>query len=694
MIQALLPILLLASPARAERIKLVAVAVEKIEDLARKQLYEERKAGLDQVYGIRPGSSLGGAGAFAARILKPEEVEADPLYKGVREAERARGEDAVFLRTNAKIQLYGSQAIPVSIPGPTVGLRLAGLVEVLETRVIPRDRGGAWRHAKERTILWPLEAEELKKTMRVGEDMTITGRLDRGTAVGVGFGKTLGVPKYGSIGAGVTASVGRAADEWVSVRLRKLSPTELRVFVQRGNGESFGGAVSASAGLDIYDDEWIPRSSPETADETFVGGVVLKGESFLLKRLEKLLKAELSLSWSRAERDVKTEGWGAVHLDDPAQAQALDRLFAFDMAPLRALPYAATFAADLGGGRIESDSREVTDDRTLQARLTKLRAVHSAGTSFYELRTSVDGRAPARHLMGVARSRFKGEVTDTERNESAVLWYDLDTLEPHVTMSLGPEKRLFTTTRERINDVIAAQGALGLDVRGRIDHPEPYLQLGALGNYGRTTENGKFALGPEGVRRVAAAPKEALVAAYLRADWLYERQSFPPGENFWGADAPPPWARTSEASDYRAVYDFLTVNAREVRELSQPGRQDDASSMNWLENQYRKLAPGRYLRADAERFLSAQAFARHVEGMKGAGDDPEKVIELFLQFKKDRDLELKRAVTATAAVAGRGNYDAYLEMTGKNVELKPESGQFDLMPNPLERQQRTLARWR
>ena len=76
--------------------------------------------------------------------------------------------------------------------------------------------------------------------------------------------------------------------------------------------------------------------------------------------------------------------------------------------------------------------------------------------------------------------------------------------------------------------------------------------------------------------------------------------------------------------------------------------------------------------------------------MKGAGEDPEKVIELFLQFKKDRALELKRAVTATASVAGSENYSAYLEMTGKRVQLRPESGQFDLMPNPLERQQRDL----
>ncbi|TPW20564.1 MAG: hypothetical protein FD126_1557 [Elusimicrobia bacterium] len=575
-----------------------------------------------------------------------------------------------------------------------MGLRLAGLIEVVETRVIPKDRGGAWQHAKDRTILWPLDASELKKNMRVGEDMTITGRLDRGTALGVGFGKTLGVPAFGSVGAGVTASVGHAADEWVTLRLKKTGPAELRVFLQRGNGESFGGAVSASAGFDLYDDEWIPRSSPESVDESWTGVAVLKGESFLLKRIEKLLKAELSLSWSKAERDTKTEGWGAIHLDDPTQAHALDRMFAFDLNPMRALPPSATFSPELGAGRIESDAREVTDDTTLQARLTKLHATRSAGTSFYELRTSVDGRAPSRHLMGVARSSFRGDVTKTARGENAVLWYDLETLQPNVAMSLGPQKRLFTTTRERINDVIAAQGALGLEVDGRIEHPEPYLQLGALGNYGRTEENGRFALSPEGVKRVGQAPKEKLVAAYLRADWLYERQSFPPGKNFWGADGPPPWASTGDASDYRTVYDFLAENAREVHELSQPGRQEDAQALSWYESQYRKLAPGRFLRSDAERFRSAVAFAQHVEGMKGAGEDPEKVIELFLQFKKDSALELKRAVTATASVAGSDNYSAYLEMTGKNVQLKPQSGQFDLMPNPLERQQRDLARWR
>lgn len=693
MIQFLVPLLLATAPAHAEgRVKLVAVAVEKIEDLARKQLYEERKAGLDQVYGIRPGSSIGGAGAFSARLLKPAEVDADPLFKRVREEQRAAGADAVFLRTNAKIQLFGSQAVPISIPGPTVGLRLAGMVEIVETRVIPRDGAGAWTHAKERAILWPLEAEELRRHMRVGEDMTITGRLDRGSALGAGFGKTLGVPTFGQIGAGVTASVGRAADEWVTLRLKKISPNELRVLLQRGNGESFGGAVALSAGLDLYDDQWIGRSSPETVEQTWVGAAVVNGELTLLKALEKLLKAELSLSWSEARRDTKSEGWGAVRLDDATQAAALDKLFAFNAGPLRALPPQATYSAELGAGRFESDVREVTDDATLQARLTKLHATRSAGTSFYELRWSADGKPSSRHLMGVARSSFRGNVTKTARGESATLWYDLDTLQPNVSVSLGPQKRLFTTTRERINDVIAAQGALGLDVPARIEHPEPYLQLFSLGNYGRTEENGRFALSPAGVKRVGAAPGEKLVAAYLHADWIYERQSFPPGKNVWGADAPPPWAKTGDASDYRAAYDFLAANAEEIRELSR-GRQDNASALSWLENEYRKRAPGRYAAADAERFLSAQAFARHVTAMR-AGDDPEKVIELFLQFKKDGELELKRAVTATASLAGPDQYSAYLEMTGKRVELRPQGGQFDLMPTPLERQQRELARWR
>jgi hypothetical protein len=691
MIGTLLPLLLITAPARAEKVRLVAVAVEKIEDLARKR-YEERKSGLDHVYGIRPGSSIGGAGAFAARILKPAEVDGDLILKRVREAGRARGEDVVFLRTNAKVQLFGSRAVPLSLPGPMVGLRLAGMVEIVETRVIPRDRGGAWTYAKERTILWPLDAEELKRNMRVGEDMTITGRLDRGAALGAGFGKTLGVPAFGAVGAGATASVGRAADEWVTLRLKKTGPAEVRVLLQRGDGESFGGAVALSAGLDLYDDEWIPRSSPETVDETWTGAVVLKGETFLLKRLEKLLKAELSVSWSEAKRDSRSEGWGTVHLDDPRQADALDRLFAFDPGPLRALPPAATYSPELGAGRFESDVREVTDDAVLQARLTKLRATKSAGTSFYELRWSADGQPPSRHLMGVARAAFRGDVTKTARDESAALWYDLEVLQPNVAVTLGPQKRLFTTTRERINDVIAAQGALGLDVQGRIEHPEPYLQLGSLGNYGRTEENGRFALSPEGVKRVGRTPREKLVAAYLRADWLYERQSFPPGENFWGADAPPPWGATSDPADYRAVYDFLAENAGEVRALFTPGHH--ASSLTWLEGQYRRLAPGRHLRPDAERFLAASAFARHVDGMKGAGDDPEKVIELFLRFKEDRDIELKRAVTATASVAGPDHYSAYLEMTGKNVQLKPAGGQFDLMPNPLERQRRELERWR
>lgn len=690
---ALAALLLLPSLVRAEegRTKIVAVAVEKIDGLLRKQTYKERKAGLDKAYGVRPGSSIGGAGVFTSKILDPREVDADPVRRAVREAARARGEDVVFVRTNAKVQVFASQAFSV---GPTVGLRAGGIVEVLEVRALPRDKAGAWQHAKERVFLWPLSAEHLRSTLRVGEELAVTGRLEHGTGVGVGFGHSLGVPAYGSIGAGATLSGGHGSDEWTTLLLKKTGPDELRVLLQQGDGDSFGAAVSLSAGLDLYDDEWIPRATPETVDQSWVGKGVLKGQESLLHAIEKLCKAELSVSWSHARRNAKAEGWGAVRLDDPRSSAALDDLFHFKPGPLRSLPPSATYSEALGAGRFESEVREVTDDATLQARLIKLHATKSAGTGFYEVRVSQDGGAPRRFLMGMARSSYRGDVTKTARSESAVMWYDLDSKEPRITVALGPQKRLFTTTRETINDVIAAQRALGVPVEGRIDEPEPYLQLFALGNYGRTEERGQFSLEPEGVRRVAEAAPEKLVAAYLRADWLYERQSFPPGKNFWGAERPPAWADTSDPADYRAVYDFLAENAAEVHELSEPGHQEDSSSLSWLENKYRDLARGRYLKADAERFLSAQAFARHVAGMRGASDDPEKVIELFLQFKKDGALELKRAVTATASVAGQGNYEATLEMSGKRVELKPKEGGFELPRTPLQKLDGQLARWR
>lgn len=684
---------LLPSAVRADegRTKIVAVAVEKIDGLVRKETYKERKAGLDKAYGVRPGSSIGGAGVFTSKILDPREVDADPVRKAVRDAARAQGEDIVFVRTNAKVQVFASQAFSV---GPTVGLRAGGIVEVLEVRALPRDRAGAWQHAKERVFLWPLSSEHLRSTLRVGEELAVTGRLEHGTGVGVGFGHSLGVPAYGSIGAGATVSGGHGSDEWTTLLLKKTAPDELRVVLQQGDGESFGAAVSVSAGLDLYDDEWIPRATPETVDQSWVGKGVLRGEESLLRAVEKLCKAELSVSWSHARRNAKAEGWGAVRLDDPRSSAALDDLFHFQPGSLRALPPSATYSEALGAGRFESEVREVTDDATLQARLIKLHATKSAGTGFYEVRVSQDGGAPRRFLMGMARASYRGDVTKTARGESAVMWYDMDSKEPRVTVSLGPEKRLFTTTRETINDVIAAQRALGVPVEGRIDDPEPYLQLFALGNYGRSEENGRFALEPEGVRRVAQAAPEKLVAAYLRADWLYERQSFPPGKNFWGAGKPPAWADTSDPDDYRKVYDYLAANAREVHELSQPGGREDSGALSWMENEYRALAPGRYLRSDAERFLSASAFARHVSAMKGASEDPEKVIELFLQFKKDGAVELKRAVTATASVAGPGNYEAYLELTGKRVELKPKTGAFELPHTPLQKLDARLARWR
>ncbi|MDE2293314.1 MAG: hypothetical protein KGL53_14630 [Elusimicrobia bacterium] len=688
-----LSLLLSAAPAQAKTIQIVAVTVDKVDELARKQLYVERQTGLDKTFGIRPGGDVGGAGVFSARILKPEEVAADPVEEGVRRAAQAQGQDIVFVRTNAKVQLFGSQAVPGGVVGAAVGFRVGGTIEIVETRAVPRDSAGAWEHAKERVFLWPLSAERLRRTLRPGEDLTVTGRLERGTAIGATFGSTLGVPSFGVVGAGVSVSGGHAADEWVSLKMKKTSPDTLRVLLQRGDGKSFSEAVSASAGIDLYDDRWIPTSQPGAVEQTWVGSAVLKGETSLLHKIDDLLKAELSVCWTQARRNTKAEGWGAVHLDDPGQSAALDRLFRFDPDPLRALPPSATYDAALGEGRFESDTREVTDDATLQARLVKLHAVRSAGTSFYELRWSSDGRPPRHFLMGVAHDSFRGDVTNTARDESDVMWYDLATKEPNVQITLGPQKRLFTTTTGVIDDVIAAQKALGVPVEGHIDNPHPYVQVFGLGNYGRTEEDGRFALNPAGVKRVGAAAPEKLVAAYLRADWLYEKESFPPGKNFWGADAPPPWADTSNPDDYRAVYDFLAKNIDELRDLYGPGREDDASDLSWYERKYNELAPGRYLRADARRFAEAEAFARHVSKMHGAADDPEKVIELFLEFKRSGDVELKRAVTATAALAGKGNYQGYIEMTGKNVTLKPVQGAFQMAPTPAQQLASEIQRW-
>lgn len=698
---------LAGSEEKSRLLKIIAVPIDTVKKVAgkgkkaagkaaRKELYKERKADLNKAFGITPGMAIGGAGVFKVRILSPEEVKADPVKQRVREEGLARKEEIVFLRTRTVAQLFGTYSIPIDVPIagalPSLGLRLNGIIEIVQTRAIPREKEKALRHAKRRVFFWPLKIKKLKEDLAVGEDFTITARLDKGAAVGLGLGKELGSFLYATVGARARASVGRASDEWVSLSLKKTSTDTVRVLVQRGNGKVLSAMVQLYAGLDIYDDQWIPSVAPTSLEDSFIGGVLTeKGGKLIVKKLEKLLSAELSVAFTRSKHGVSTEGWGNVSLSDPESAKALKDLFHFKPASLRALPVDSTYSADLGTGRIRSRIRDVTNEAKFIAHLSALSIEKSRGTKYYEVQWQIGDGEPEHFLVGIADSKFTGKLTKTRRNTEAVMWHDLKRGKTHATVKLGPQKRLMTTTREVINDVLATLKALKVRVKAEIDHPSPYLQLFGLGNYGRTEENGWFSLSPEGVKNIGAAGEDRLVTSYLQADWLYEKESFPPGYIWADASQAPPWAKTADPEELRPILDFMKKNAHEARF---PNNDPEDDTMDDLEDEYEALAPGRSFRSDAYRYIEAKAYAKHITDMQGS-DDPEKMIELFLKFRRDRNISLKRAVVASAKLAGPQNYDGTIEMKGKRVTLIPLDKPADTMPpHPITEFNGIISRWK
>jgi len=690
----------LTKPPPPGTIKIVSVGIEKLQKLAISEVYTERKEGFDKSFGLTPGSNVGGAGVFTAKILNAAEVAADPVKQGARDAAARDGKKIVFVRTDTKAQLNGGVTLPVDAPAGAnagIGLRLSGIVEIVETREVPEDGAEAALKAESRVFLWPLTAQHLRDVMKVGEDLTITGRLDEGAALSIGAGLGLGPSRFARVGTSAGASAGKAADQWVTLRVKKVDPDHVRILVQRADGEVMSANVSASAGLDIYDDSFIPRAGPPSLEEGLIGKAVVGGEKSVLHQVEQLASASLSGSWGEGKDDVATEGWAAVPLSDPKTAAALNSLFKFRPEAMRALPPDATFSDALKSGRLNADVRDVTHSASFQAHLSKLRVTASAGTVFYEVRWAQDDGTIKHYVVGIADKHYHGDVTKTNRAEESAMWYDLDSGQAAVTVSLGPQDRLFTTTREKINDVIATQKAMGVPVQGEVHEPKPYLQLFGLGNYGRSEETGSFSLAPQGVVALKTASRPELLAAYLRADWLYEKESYPPGKHFWDEDQAPPWA--TESTDALApVLAFLNAHAAEARRMQ--GDKDSRSQLSQLQNAYEQVAAGRGLVSDAWRFTSAVDYANAVRDMQNS-DKPERLIELFLEFRRSDDVDLKRAVVATASLAGTRpgvdgpipNWQGFIQMTGSRVQLRPAVPPPPLPAHPVSRIASLIGSW-
>ncbi|MEE8424812.1 MAG: hypothetical protein V3S11_03240, partial [Elusimicrobiota bacterium] len=567
----------------------------------RGELYKERDKDIRQSFGLGEDAALGGAGAFKIQILSPEQVEKDPIKRQVRAQAQAEGRDIVFVRVTTVVRLFGGGLIPidwsVGAVSPQIGLRLGGLIEIVETKAIPRERAGAWEHVKQRIFLWPLSAERLKKVLKVGESIKITGRLEEGAAAGIGAGYDLGSFTYFDLGAKVGASVGKGKEQWVSLHINKTSEDSVRVLVEKGSGEIVRAMARARVGIDVYDDSLIPRVTEGDQDLSFGGRVSSKrGNSLIADGFEKLLSAELSASLSRGKHDMDAEGWGEVSLSDPESARALDALFRFDPEPLRGLSPEETFSSLLESGRLNASVRDVTHDARLQLRLSKLSATKSAGTRFYEIMWRLDDGEEEHYLVGVAQSRFRGEVTDTQRSVEAVLWHDIKRGRTQAAVKLGPQKRRFTTTKKVIDEVHATLKALGVPYEAEIDHPSNPIDFLGFGNYGRSVEEGSFWLSPEGTENIGDADQQRLILAYLEADWLYEQEE--------GGIAPPLWAAEAETSeDMGSVLKFLKYSLEQVR-LARKNSGSiqikmNAGPLRVLRRGYGKVAPGRSLRADA-----------------------------------------------------------------------------------------------
>lgn len=684
--------------AQAGVVKLVSISMEKLQELALDKDPGERKLQFEKPFGLGP-SPLSGAGVFTSKNLSPEEIAADPVKKAAAERAARDGAPVDFLRTNAKVQLFGTVSLPIDIPGNpgelNVGLRKGGIVEIVQTRPVRRGEARPDRQA----FLWPLTVEHLKKVMKPGEDFTLTGRIEGSGAVAGGIGEGIDFPYYGGIGAGVEVGVGAAHDGWISLHVSKIDDDHVRISLQEGDGTALIAHFEASAGLDLNGDDFIPHVPPSNLDESLVGKAVALGEESVFQKVEDLGKVELTAEFRRSKHDLRTEGWASVSLSDPETAEALDQFFKVHPKALRSLPARATQSPDLGAGRLNVEVRDVTRDHAFEANLSFLHISKSGGSTYYEVRWREDDGKTVRKLVVVGESGFEENINKTSRSRESVMWYDLDTGEASISVKLGPQERLLTTTRERINDVIALQKALGLTLETfKVDEPRPYLQFFGLGNYGRTSESGQFVLHDEGIKALKTADRDSLSIAYLRADWLFERESFAPGRTLVSENAAPAWAGTTDRDALRPVLDFLRANSARV---NQPSGKSGASDYAALQSRYARLAPGRSLRGDVWRLRSADAFAGNVRKMQDSRD-PAEMLKLFLKFRHDGAIELKRSVVATAALAGRRqgddgrdapNVDAYLEMTGDRVVLKPKANPVAIPDSPVDEVQDVLKRW-
>ena len=687
--------------------KIITIPMSKLNDIASEQLHNERETDLTEAYSAGSYTNLvGGTGAFKVKILDEDEVAADPIKKLVRANFEKIGQKVSFVRTNMKAQLFTGVNAPINITAGvtgSVGVQLSGIVEVVETRAIPRNAEGAWITTKRRVFLWPLTAEHIKANFRVGEDLTITGRVQDSAGGSIGVGQEVGSFTYGTVGASATVGASRTGGKWISLHIKKVDLEHVTVVVQEGSDRSVSESVQAKVGVDIDADKFMPATSEDTKITASVyGWAAAEGKKALISELDKVGDVEFSLAFTQSKAHTDTEGWGTVSLTEPNSVLALNSLFKLNVKPLQALTTRDMYNNILGAGHFVSSTQDVTNNRDLQLRLSLLHYSSKKGTTFSELKWMSDGGKVNHYIVGKVYAESKLNLITTESREESILWYNVDTGDYSITVDMGPDKRTITTTRETINDVVAAQKGFGIPVQGNIHQPSVPIDIFGLGNYGKSDERGYFTVTPNGMKTMKTKTAEELMVAYLKADWLFERENNPPGKSVFNNSKPPLWVTEAALPAIRPALKYLSDNFSAI-DRARFDNNDETPSMNDLNREYDKVSPGRGLTGDWQRFRSAAAFARRVIEMQKNEDKPEQAMEMFMAFRHDRDIDLKHAAVAMASLVGSTvdasgtalpNYTGYIEMTGSRVSLKPVGIPSTMPLTPLQQLSTVLDKWR
>jgi|GEM_PF-4195970 len=611
--------------------------------------------------------NLVGAGIFNFKLLDAREIHKDlvkaAVYKAGKFDDKLRAQTH-FVRISARVQLINSLGLPVDIISAatpvTAKAWINGYAEVTETRLTEgRQFKAATRGLTK--MAWPLSSKFIRR-MKIGEDVSLVARIDRGLEAGIYA--TQAIPfNAATMGLKAGSTNWKSNENWLHVFIEKIDPSHVTILVETGKGSSIGTRVSIFSGLDFIDDLF--KSKKETAYtdkqskasfwDTLLGMGINKGRVETISNLENMSKVELGVEFARTFTDVRTRGWSAVDITDSLTEKAVKEA----LAKLGRTDGLEQLKAGSAGLSFESRLTDVTKRRSAFLRCFGKIAENERKLSLRQL-DYVDEQGNHRQLE-IAEYDYHGinKPLNASRERELTVWYDKARNKYSMTMALGPQKRTWSTTRARVEDVAVFQKELGLPVAN------PKISDGRLG---RTTETANVTISPAGFKNIASAPFDTVMREYLAADWSFERNRTD------YSSAVPPWA-ARDGANYAAAKKFFTDNYSLLSYIYQ-----DHPDMEKLTAEYEAIAPGRDMITDWSSYADALKFTQRVLEMQRAyktGDRPEDVLEAVLELKKDFSKDPKKMMLAMARLSSYSdpsveNYTAYAAMSGKHVSLTPD----------------------